>query len=108
MAMQTPAPGEEDKRWPTRFRTTCSSCHRVNLAGSKLWLSTETRHGLFYAYNFDHLDHIEAYVRATLRKVAFEPGGIRNQAVTSRLPPWVKSAKNRAEVLKTIDRMRRR
>jgi hypothetical protein len=37
-----------------------------------------------------------------------EPGGIRNQSIASRLPRWVKAAKNRDEVLKLIERMRAR
>lgn len=90
-------------------RTICLSCHSINARSGRLWLSIDTRLGTFYAYNFDHLDYIEAYIRADIRKVAPDLRyGLRNRLITSRLPVWMKAAKNRSEVLKAIDRLRRK
>ncbi|ESQ78534.1 zinc ribbon domain-containing protein [Asticcacaulis sp. YBE204] len=73
--------------------------------GLSLWLEAETRHGRLYAFNEEHLDHIAAYVASNLREMA-PTRGLRNASVTSRLPLWVKQAKNRTEVLKLIDKLR--
>jgi len=78
------------------------------LPGYQLWLRGRTRHGTLYAYNHEHLNYLAAYIAASLRQVDFSATSIRNSSVTSRLPSWVKSAKNRAEVLKAIERMRRK
>ncbi|HTN41802.1 MAG TPA: hypothetical protein VLZ84_11660 [Asticcacaulis sp.] len=76
--------------------------------GLALWLEADTRLGTLYAFNFEHLEHIATYVAAHLRRVDFSRVSFRNSAVTSRLPLWVKAAKNRQEVLKAIDKLRRK
>src|SRR5207245_1634113 len=76
--------------------------------GLPLRLHGETRHGTLFAINEAHLSYIENYVRDPLRRETVEPGGIRNQSIASRLPRWVKAAKNRDDVLKLIERMRAR
>jgi len=78
-----------------------SVCH-----GLTLWLEANTRLGTLYAFNFDHLEYIAAYISAPLRRIDFSRVSFRNSTVTSRLPLWVKAAKNRSEVLKAIDRLR--
>jgi hypothetical protein len=81
----------------------------VNIVeGLALWLKADTRHGDLYAFNFEHLEYIETYVRATIRSINFRGLLSCNRTIPSRLPLWVKQAKNREEVLKIIDRMRRR
>jgi hypothetical protein len=114
----------DENPWGAR-RVTCRRCHGVKtiaprgnvfwspivetlLPGFQLWLRGQTRHGTLYAYNHDHLDYIADYVSATLRKVDFSTASFRNGSVTSRLPAWVKSTKNRGEVIKTIEKMRRK
>ncbi|HEY9219432.1 MAG TPA: hypothetical protein VIO94_15400 [Phenylobacterium sp.] len=109
--VHTPAGG------PAVRRMTCESCAtvveeeasagRVSL-GLPLWLRAETRHGELVALNEAHLEYIETYVAGTLRKERGDGTGLRNQSVISRLPRWVKSAKNREEVLKAISRARSR
>jgi hypothetical protein len=99
-------------------RLTCTACFHQRRAarqaladptmGLPLRLRGESRHGTLFAVNEAHLDYIEAYVRDPLRREVVEAGGIRNQSVASRLPRWVKAAKNREDVLKLIERMRRR
>jgi hypothetical protein len=71
-----------------------------------LRLRARTRHGVLYAYNSAHLDWIEAFVAAPLRERRVEHGSA-NRSIASRLPVWVKSAKNREEVLRAVARMRR-
>ncbi|WP_371667944.1 hypothetical protein OG985_10055 [Streptomyces sp. NBC_00289] len=71
-----------------------------------LWLRAGTRHGEIWAYNLEHLDLLRRFVAASLRERApwYEHG--RKMTYVGRLPAWVKSAKNRAEVLRVVDRMR--
>ncbi|MDH6226133.1 MULTISPECIES: hypothetical protein [Streptomyces] len=76
-------------------------------AGLPLWLWSETRHGPLWAYNLDHLQVIDRFVRAALREHAPWHLEVRRMTVAGRLPTWVKLARNRTEVLRTIDRMRK-
>jgi hypothetical protein len=105
---------------PRRF-SCAASLHRAESHGGILTFGTDgrdpylrlplrlqarTRHGMLYAYNSAHLDWIEAFVAAPLRERRVESGSA-NRSIASRLPPWVKSAKNREEVLRAVARMRR-
>jgi hypothetical protein len=70
-----------------------------------VWLQGDCCGHVLWAYNVRHLDLLEAYVAAKLR----ERGELVPWAPTSlveRLPTWLKTAKNRAEVLRTIRRLR--
>lgn len=58
-----------------------------------LWLQTPCCGHILWAYNVEHLDFLERYVRAELRV----DGPLRR--LTSRLPTWIKQAKNREEIL---------
>jgi hypothetical protein len=69
--------------------------------GLPLWLQTPCCGETLWAYNSAHLDYIERFVQATLREE--RPG-----TLASRLPSWMKSAKNRDEVLKCVGRLRAR
>ncbi|MFG3252253.1 hypothetical protein [Streptomyces sp. NPDC048172] len=71
-----------------------------------LWLQSETRHGWLWAHNLEHLELIRQFVQAPLRERApwYESG--RKMTVLARLPTWIKQAKNRAEVLRTVERIR--
>jgi hypothetical protein len=74
--------------------------------GLPLWLQAETRHGWLWAYNPEHLELLRRFVRAPLRERGpWDPHGKR-MTVVARLPAWIKSAKNRGEVLRAIDRIR--
>lgn len=55
-----------------------------------------------WARNLNHLEFLEKYVSAKLR----ERTANINQSTASRLPQWIKSAKNRYEILKCIQRIR--
>ncbi|MFJ6621599.1 hypothetical protein ACIQOW_29005 [Kitasatospora sp. NPDC091335] len=68
-----------------------------------LWLDAECCGGRrLWAYNPAHLDLLEDYVAAGLR----ERGAVPGMTLVARLPAWVKSAKHRDEVLRTIRRLR--
>lgn len=67
-----------------------------------LWLQTECCGETFWAYNKAHLKFIENYVAATLRP---RTPNI-NSSLASRLPQWIKSAKNRDEILKAIGKLK--
>lgn len=61
-----------------------------------LWLQTPCCGHTLWAYNYEHLDYVERYVRAELRTE--EP--YQNGSLASRLPAWLKSAKHRDDVLR--------
>ena len=94
-------------------RLVCRSCGlcRIGTGPSHgpwpaLWLRTGTRHGELWAYNLQHLDLIRRFVAADLReRVPWYDHG-RKMTLVARLPAWMKSAKNRAEVLRAVDRLR--
>lgn len=72
--------------------------------GTPLWLRSECCGGeLLWATNAAHLDYLEAYVGARLRDHVPGPAPL-----SSRLPAWLTSAKNRDEVLRHLSRLRRR
>lgn len=70
--------------------------------GLKLWLRTNCCGNLLWAYNKEHLDFLDGYINASLREAL--PN--MNQSLASRLPYWMKSGKNRAELAKGIMRLR--
>jgi hypothetical protein len=67
-----------------------------------LWLQISCCHETLWAYNFKHLEIIEQYVSAKLRERTRKG---RNSFL-SKLPDWLKSAKNRDEILKAIGKLR--
>jgi hypothetical protein len=72
--------------------------------GCPLWLRAKCCGGqTLWAFNRRHLDLLVDYVAARLRERGPEPGGM---TLVARLPEWLKSARNRDEVLRVIDRLR--
>lgn len=75
----------------------------------QLWLQTPCCGKTLSAVNAAHLDYLERFVRAELRERVRDPEwGWSNRALVSRLPRWIQSARNRAEVLLCIERLKRR
>ncbi|HVF18587.1 MAG TPA: hypothetical protein VNA21_16810 [Steroidobacteraceae bacterium] len=66
-----------------------------------LWFVGDIKGNVFWAYNQEHLQFIRDYVAATLR--IRQPN--KNSSLASRLPAFLLAKKNRAAVLKEIDRM---
>jgi hypothetical protein len=67
-----------------------------------LWLQISCCNETFWAYNFKHLEIIEQYVSAKLRERTKKG---RNSFL-SKLPTWLKSAKNRDEILRAIEKLK--
>lgn len=59
---------------------------------------------IVWAYNADHLAYIAEFISADLR----ERNAVGNGSLCSRLPDWMKSARNRVKVLKAIRRIEAR
>lgn len=61
---------------------------------------------LLWAYNLEHLAFLQQHVEAKLR----ERNGFQYQvrSIGARLPRWMTAAKNRAEVLKAIEKLQER
>lgn len=114
------APPDVNGRREPRSRLVCRSCGLCQIGTGAyrssrytsgcsyptLWLQTDTRHGELWAYNLPHLDLIRRFVAADLRERApwYDHG--RKMTLVARLPAWMKSAKNRDDVLRTVDRLR--
>ncbi|MFM2478606.1 hypothetical protein [Celerinatantimonas sp. MCCC 1A17872] len=86
------------------FRQWEPSHHAVDpYFGLDLALVEPTRLGNIWVYNAAHLNELKLYTEAFLRE-----GGLRSSGYFSRLPGWIKSAKNRRLVLKAIGRLQAR
>jgi len=72
-----------------------------------LWLKIPCGNELLWACNERHLNFLDEYVRAeNRRRTPLVPGGPRNALLESRLPRWMKLARNREAVLAAITKMR--
>lgn len=67
--------------------------------GVSLWLQEQIKGHLFWAYNIDHLNYLEEYIGAELRKR-------EGMTMAAKLPQFIKASKNRVHLLKLIDRLR--
>lgn len=113
----------EDRPYGT-YRLQCESCaHGAELAPTwyvfgnvrghtvdpffqtPLFLQLDTRLGTVFAYNEAHLEWLERFVSAELRERTHLDGHA-NASMASRLPRWMKLAKNRDEVLQAIRKLR--
>lgn len=65
-----------------------------------LWFQKEISGNVFWAYNLDHVNYLQRYINARLR----ERNSIinYNSSLVSRLPQFVKAAKNREKLLKIL------
>ncbi len=100
----------------------CSVCHKISklivnskniylrkadrleytVFGLKLCLVANTRLGNIYLHNPEHLQELKSYIQADLRERTQNTG---NSSYYSRLPAWIKSARNRKEILKALLRL---
>jgi ribosomal protein S27AE len=75
--------------------------------GFELWLKTSCVGHSLWAFHREHLEFLQAYVGATLReRCKDDEFGWSNSSFASRLPKWLKSAKNREPILKAIDELK--
>lgn len=68
----------------------------------ELWLRRPCVGHVLWATNVDHLEYLQLYVGATLREGTHIP----HQSLHHKLPTWMKTAKHREEVLRTIELLR--
>lgn len=72
--------------------------------GMPLLLMDAGRYGAVWAYNAHHIQVLKRYVAANLRERGVNAG---NASMFSRLPAWIKSAKNREAVSKRLAKLER-
>lgn len=104
-----PLPGYKSRP----YKLVCKHCGHNSIAGHTkpvtsfpLWLETPFGNNTLYAYNPDHLSYLESFVFAKRReRKPDDKWGWTNQSMISRLPAWIKSAKNREEILKAINKL---
>jgi len=70
--------------------------------GLPLWFQDSVKGNMIWAYNLRHLIEIKNYVQATLRERTTDKF---KMTMVEKLPDFIKMAKNRKDVLKSIDRM---
>ncbi|WP_430443814.1 hypothetical protein [Sphingorhabdus contaminans] len=73
------------------------------VSGLPYLLATSVGRHILWVRNLDHLDLIEAYVKATLRERTLQP---TKMTTLARLPAWIKLAANRGDLLKAIKNLR--
>ncbi len=72
--------------------------------GLPLFLATPCCGHTLWAYNLRHLSLIQEYVSAELRQHAKDNQyGWNNSGLINRLPQWMTAARNRENILKTIN-----
>lgn len=75
--------------------------------GFYLWLQIYCCSHSLYAFTIRHLNLLEAYIKADLRERKPSKNGWRcNSSVVAKLPKWIKSYKNREQLLKAIQKLR--
>ncbi|MBS1796689.1 MAG: hypothetical protein JSS81_22855 [Acidobacteria bacterium] len=67
-----------------------------------LWLDVPCCGERLWAYNRQYLETLENYVGAKLRERTIEG----RRSFLSKLPTWIKLAKNRAEILRAIEKLK--
>lgn len=73
---------------------------REGFFNAELWYQNGFGKGFFWAYNLEHINYLERYIKADLRER--NNNGSYNGTMISRLPKFVKAAKNRERLLKII------
>lgn len=67
-----------------------------------LWLVRRCLDDVIWAYNEAHLQFLEEFIAAPLRRRPPQAKYQYNHSIGSRLPRWMTSAKNRQQVLRAI------
>jgi hypothetical protein len=90
-------------RW-RRDRVPRSHWPRGTTETYELWLRRPCGGHVLWATNAEHLTYLQLYVAATLREGTHIP----HQSLHHKLPTWMKTAKHREEVLRTIELLQER
>lgn len=75
---------------------------QITIFGLELYLCVATRFGQIYVYNPEHLQILKAYIQADLRE---RMPNVGTGYYFNCLPTWIKSARNRKEILKALLRL---
>ncbi len=70
--------------------------------GAELWLAKKYKQNLFWANNYEHLEYLKEYIQAKIREQNEE----RRMSMVAKLPLFIKSKKNRDDLLKIIEQLR--
>ena len=77
--------------------------------GFNLWLQINCCGNSLWAFNKRHLAILDSYIKATLReRKPVSHGWCGNSSIPSKLPKWIKSHKNRQQLLKAIQKLHER
>jgi len=78
---------------------------REGYFNAEIWYQKEFGKSFFWTYNLEHIHYLERYIKADLRER--NNNGSNNGTMISRLPKFVKEAKNRDKLLKIIDKWKK-
>ncbi|MDA6071354.1 hypothetical protein NJT12_17175 [Flavobacterium sp. AC] len=70
-----------------------------------LWFQKEVNGDIFWAYNEEHINYLERYIKADLRER--NNNGGYHMTMVSRLPKFVKEAKSREKLLKILEKWKK-
>ncbi|MBL7976440.1 MAG: hypothetical protein JNJ85_16090 [Candidatus Kapabacteria bacterium] len=95
-----------EKFYETKYELTYANSNQATdpYLGLPLWLQQPFEGHILWAYNFDHLHYLKEYVGAKLREA---PSGGKH-SLAWKLPNFIKVAKNRDRILKTIGRLEKK
>jgi hypothetical protein len=83
----------------------CGHLQQHNQSDTPLYLSATVGGEELWVYNVAHLDALAAWLGASLRERSGDDGLV-NKTMMSRLPRWMKSAKNRPKVIQALAKLR--
>jgi hypothetical protein len=92
--------------WSSRNRSSCRGGGVDPFFQQPLWLTATVRGHRLWAYNRAHLDLLAEFVAAGLRERG--PYGGCSMSLIEKLPAWLKSRHNRADILAAVARLRAR
>ena len=90
--------------WSPRNRPSCWGAAVDPFFRQPLWLTATVRGDRLWAYNRAHLDLLAEFVAAGLRERG--PYGGCSMSLIEKLPAWLKSRRNRADILAAVARLR--
>jgi hypothetical protein len=97
------------KHWDSREVARARGAHGMDdYFHLPYWLRAQCRHGIVFAVNEEHLAYMLGFFGANLRERRRGPYGWSNASFISRLPVWMKAAKNRAEIMSCLGKLERR
>lgn len=88
-----------------RFNTEqCALGHQYDpYFGYELWLQSNFKGNVFWAYNKQHLSFLKEHIGSTDRKR--DISDMRNKSLGSRLPKWMTKKNHRSQLLKLIEKL---